>query len=75
MKNHNLELKILNPKKGEIPGPPIAQIYVNACSKDAITGTVYITPQCVSLSELEYECDRLIAEIENIRRTAKRKLR
>lgn len=73
MANYNLDLKVLNPRQKEFPGPTIAQIYVKTYSKDD-KGTVYITPKCVTLSEIEAQCDRLVNEIESIRKIAKKKL-
>lgn len=73
MANYNLDLNVMNPRQKEFPGPTIAQIYVKKYSKDD-KGLVYITPQCVTLSELEAQCDRLVNEIESIRKIAKRKL-
>jgi hypothetical protein len=71
MANYNLDLKVMNPRQNEFPGPTIAQIYVKTYSKDD-KGLVYITPQCVTFSEIDAQCDRLVNEIESIRRRSKK---
>ena len=73
MANYSLDLKVMNPRQTEVPGPTIAQIYVKKYSKDD-KGIVYITPQCVTLSEIEAQCDRLVNEIESIRKRSKKEL-
>ena len=73
MANYSLDLTVMNPRQKESPGPTIAQIYVKTYSKDD-KGVVYITPQCVTLSEIEAQCDRLVNEIESIRKRSKKKL-
>lgn len=72
MSTYNLDLQFLDTKSKGIPGAPIAQIFVKTSSRD-VKGTIYITPQCVTLSEIEYECDRLTKEIASIRKKAQRK--
>ncbi len=69
MKTYNLDLSVTNQKK-EYPAPTIAQIYVKTCTHDE-KGLIYITPMCVTLSEIEAQCDRLITEIESIRKKAR----
>lgn len=70
MENYSLDLEVLNQKQEKFPGPTIAQIFVKTYSTDK--GTVYITPQCQTLVEIEYQCDRLVKEIESIKRKAKK---
>ena len=71
MSTYSLDLQFRDPKQKRIPGAPVAQIYVKTCSRDA-EGTIFITPQCVTLSEIEHECDRLTKEIASIRKKAQR---
>ena len=72
MSTYSLELQFLDPKSKGVPGAPIAQIFVKTSSRDA-KGTIYISPICVTLSEIEHECDRLTKEIASIRKKAQRK--
>mgnify|MGYP001571754260 CR=1 FL=1 len=74
MANYSLDLTVLNPQGKEFPGPTIAQIYIKTHSKDA-KGMLYISPQCVSLQEIEAQCDRLVKEIESIRKKAQRQFK
>lgn len=52
-------------------GPQLAQIFVKAHTKDE-DGHILITPHCVSLPEFENQVDRLIRELEAIRKKARR---
>jgi hypothetical protein len=72
MSTYSLDLLFLDPRKEKIPGSPVAQIYVKTCSHDS-KGKIYITPQCVTLNEIEHECDRLTKEIASIRKKAQQK--
>jgi hypothetical protein len=72
MSTYSLDLQFLDPKTEGFPGAPIAQVYVKTFSRDA-KGTIYISPKCVTLREVEHECDRLTKEIASIRKKAQRK--
>lgn len=72
MSTYNLDLHFVDSQKERVPIGPIAQIYVKTHSIDK-ESMICISPRCVSLREIEYECDRLIKEIESIRKKAKRK--
>ena len=72
MSTYNFDLHFVDPQKEGIPMGPIAQIYVKTHSIDK-ESMICISPRCVSLREVEYECDRLIKEIESIRKKAIRK--
>ncbi len=74
MANYSLDLTVLNPQGKEFSGPTIAQIYVKTHSKDE-KGMLYISPQCLTLSEIEAHCDRLVKEIEGIRKKAQRQFK
>lgn len=69
---YSLDLLFLKPSKGELPGPPLAQIYVKTHTSDE-KGYIFITPHCVSLREVEGEIGRLKEELEIIRKKAKQK--
>lgn len=74
MANYSLDLAVLNPSGKEPLGPTIAQIYIKTHSRDD-KSMLYISPQCVSLSEIEAQCDRLVEEIENKRKKARRQFK
>ena len=69
---HSLDLLFLKPLKGQLPGPPLAQICIKTYTCDK-KGYIPITPQCVSLREVEREISRLKEELEIIRKKAKQK--
>jgi Fe-S-cluster containining protein len=69
---HSLDLLFLKPLKGQLPGPPLAQIYIKTYTRDK-KGYISITPHCVSLREVEGEINRLKEELEIIRKKAKQK--
>ena len=55
---HSLDLDFVKPGKTELPGPPRAHIYVKSYNKGN-RDFIFITPNCVSMRELEHEIDRL----------------
>jgi hypothetical protein len=71
---YSFELLFKKPdkKKGDLPGPPLAQVYVNARTRNE-KGDILITPQCFSFETFSKEIDRLIKELEDIRKKAKQK--
>jgi len=75
--NTTFDLLFLEHKKAELPGPPISHVYVKAYSKGGYTGIskdlILIGADCVSASEIEAGIDRLQAELESIRKEAKKK--
>ncbi|MEK0337104.1 MAG: hypothetical protein QQN41_06685, partial [Nitrosopumilus sp.] len=66
------DLLFLRPSKEQRTGAPLANIYVKTHTRDK-DGYIVITPDCVSLSVMETEIDRLISELEKIRKEAKQK--
>lgn len=72
MGTYSLELDFRKPSKGDLPGPPIAQVYVKTLSTDK-SGRRYITPQCVSFQEFDYQISRLEKELKQLRTKARRK--
>ncbi len=74
MGTYSLELDFIKPSEGDLPGPPVAQIHIKTFTTDQ-NGKHFITPQCVSLSEVEYEIDRLEKELKELRAKAKRKFK
>lgn len=59
-------------KKGELPSPPTAKIYLRSFSGDEI-GRPLVTPGCTSATELDSQIDFLHDELEKIRRRARRR--
>ena len=49
-----------------------AHIYIKEYSTDE-KGHILLTPECVSYQELQYQADRLIKELEEIKRKAKKR--
>ncbi|HDY87971.1 MAG TPA: hypothetical protein ENH82_07660 [bacterium] len=70
---YSFELMLHKPSKGDPPWPSIAQIYVKTHTSDE-KGHIFITPECVSMRELEEQIDRLQQELEIIRKKAIKKL-
>jgi len=71
---YSLDLQFLSPyplKKGGLPGHAIAHVAVKSFSSTE-DGPPLITPECVTLGELEYQIDRLKEELEEIRKAAKK---
>jgi hypothetical protein len=67
---YSLDLDVLKSGQGDIPSPCV-RIHVKAYGSDE-RGLLYITPECVSFRELEYEIDRLKRELEEILSRARR---
>lgn len=67
---NSLDLLFIKPNKKELISP-IVKIYVKTFTRDK-SDEVLITPNCVTLKELEYEIDRLKKELEYIRKKAAR---
>lgn len=68
---YSLDLIFNEPLKG-LPGSAIAQIYIKTHSRDD-EGHILITPQCVSMRELEEQIECLKRELETIKKKAKQK--
>lgn len=68
--SYSLDLLFLKPLKEKFSGTPLAKIYVKTHTKDK-KGYILVTPDCVSLREVEAEVDRLITELKDIRKKAK----
>ena len=69
---YSLAMDFVKPTKSGFPRPRIARIYVKTHTEDQ-RGTIFITPDCVTLAELDYQIERLHKELEYIRKEAKRK--
>lgn len=75
MDTYTFDLLFLDDRKSKLPHAPIAHI----CLKTWSTGGYkdhdppLLTPDCVTLAELEWQIDRLKEELETIRKEARRK--
>ena len=68
----SLELQFLEPSKDDLPVENVARIYVKKRSFDE-EGRVFITPHCVSMSELEHYIEQLKRELDDLKKKAKKK--
>jgi hypothetical protein len=73
METYSLDLSFMDDYKSQLPHAPIAEIYVKSCGHRTEDGPPIITPECVTISELEDQVDRLIGELEGIRKKARAK--
>lgn len=74
---YSLDLFFLPGKGEEYPVPPIAQIFIKTHTSGNYEGKAanlkFVTPQCVSLVEIEYEIKRLHEELDTILKRARRR--
>ena len=61
-------------KKGDLPGNQMVNIVLNSYST-LNDGIIAITAQLASDSEVDYEIDSLIRDLEQVRKTAKTKIK
>ncbi|MBW1614827.1 MAG: hypothetical protein JRJ57_12920 [Deltaproteobacteria bacterium] len=69
---YSLALDFIDMSGAGFPHPHVAHICIKTHTKDK-RGIMFITPDCVSLSELEEHIERLHKELERIRSEANRK--
>jgi len=67
-----LALDFRKPRKGDPPGPCIAQVCVASHSSDG-RGLKLITPQCVTIEEFEFAINQLKKELEKVLSEARQK--
>ncbi len=67
---YSFDLDVLKSGEGDIPAPSV-RVYVKASGSDE-RGLIYITPECISIQEVEAEIDRLKKELEEIHNRARR---
>jgi hypothetical protein len=65
---YNLDVEFMDDRESHLPHNPIARIYVKTFSRAIADGTPLITPDCVTIRELEYQIDQLQSELEAIRK-------
>lgn len=59
-------------KKGELPADPFISLEVGTHTKSE--GKLLLTPNLMTVTEIDYEVDRLIKELEQFRKAAKKEL-
>ena len=69
---YELDFLIFSPKEGDIPFTPFGQIYVKSHAKDK-QGHILLSANCMTKKEVDEQVDRLIKQLENIRKKAKKK--
>lgn len=67
---HRLHIKVQKHEEPPFLAPPVAYIYANPVSGEDHA----VTPQAASLAEIEGYIDALIADLEQARKEARRKL-
>jgi len=71
MKTLYLDLRFRSPKKGDLPGPSIAQVCVKGHGTE--DDTIILGAQCVTYEELEEQVEYLKKELDAVRKKAKTK--
>jgi hypothetical protein len=70
---YSLDFLFYSPKEGDIPFTPFGQIYVKDHAKDK-QGNILLSAKFMSKMEVDEQIDRLIWQLENIRKKAKKKM-
>ena len=73
METFRLALEFVDDRKSDLPHNPVAHISLKSYRRDVPDGPLLITPDCVTIRELEYQIDELESELEVIRKEAKAK--
>lgn len=76
MSTYRLGLSFLEVPEGELPGPPLAHVYVKAFSLaefESIKGAPLISANCVSFTEIEHQIDELKRELDTLKAEARKK--
>jgi len=71
MSNYNFELEFLDGDKSPLPISSIARVYVQVTTSVPNSSHKYITQDCATASEFDYQINRLIKELENLRHRAR----
>jgi len=73
MQTYSFDLLFLPSPKDALPGPPISEIRLKNYTMSGHTGipdAPTLTPRCLSYIELSHQIDRLVSELEAIRKKA-----
>jgi hypothetical protein len=57
----------------EFPSSPIAEIILAKRMKDENSDDIILTPNCLTFQEIDFQINKLIGELENIRKEARKK--
>ncbi len=68
MKTFTFDLYFENDSKSKLPHPAISQVILKL-----LMDKKFITPECVTSTEFDYQIDALIEELESIKTTARKK--
>ena len=71
MQTHSFDLVFVPSPKETLPGPPISEIRLKNYTMSGYTGipdAPTLTPRCLSYKELSHQIDRLVSELEAIRK-------
>jgi hypothetical protein len=76
MQTYSFDLLFLPAPDNFPPGPSISEVRLKSYTMGGYTGTPdapTITPRCISYQELNEQIERLLGELEEIRKEAKKK--
>lgn len=73
MEPSSLALDFIDDRDSMLPHPPIAAIYVQISARRPGGTRDTITADCIAVSELEFEVNRLKAELDSILNEARAK--
>ena len=69
----NFDLDFIKPGKNDLPGPSHALVHVKSSHSFRKSELRYVTPDCVSIREFEYEINRLHKELDQILKRAEKR--
>lgn len=69
---YSLDFLFFSQKESDFPFTPFGQIYVKSHAKDSL-GHIILSSNCMTKREVDEQVDRLIKQLEGIRKKAKRK--
>jgi hypothetical protein len=73
MATYSVDLLFQNDRESQPPHPPRAFIYLKTKVQQTENGLFTLTPDCVSMQEMDYQIERLHEELEIIRKKARAK--
>ena len=72
VKMYKLDFLFFSPNKGDLPFSPYGSIYASSYARGR-QGEILLSADCVTKGEVDEQIDRLIKQLEGIRKKAKRK--
>jgi len=73
MRNYSFELEFVTQQRNDLPFPPVARAFIAAYSGIEGNPHKFVTHDCMSAKEFDYEIDRLHAELETLRSEAQQR--